>query len=72
MNKLCGQALVWQTGWSDECSRAIGQKPKGLLGIWRNLCEDGGDLAPHAPMQTPAQLTAAQAGQRRAKRDPLS
>ena len=40
--------------------RVVGQPLEGILGIWRNLWEDGFDLATHALMYTKAQLKAAQ------------
>ncbi|TMJ33638.1 MAG: sugar phosphate isomerase/epimerase, partial [Alphaproteobacteria bacterium] len=40
-------------------SRVVGQPLEGILGIWRNLWEDGHDLASHALMYTKAQLKAA-------------
>jgi len=47
-------------------SRVVGQPLEGILGIWRNLWEDGHDLASHALMYTRAQLKAAQEAQRQA------
>lgn len=41
-------------------SRVVGQPLEGILGIWRNLWEDGHDLASHALMYTRAQIKAAQ------------
>ena len=41
-------------------SRVVGQPLEGILGIWRNLWENGHDLASHALMYTKAQLKAAQ------------
>jgi D-psicose/D-tagatose/L-ribulose 3-epimerase len=41
-------------------SRVVGQPLEGILGIWRNLWEDGHDLATHALIYTRAQLKAAQ------------
>ena len=52
-------------------SRVVGQPLEGILGIWRNLWEDGGDLASHALMYTRAQLKAAQEAQRQAERSRL-
>ncbi|NLS01650.1 sugar phosphate isomerase/epimerase [Rhizobium sp. P38BS-XIX] len=40
-------------------SRVVGQPLEGILGIWRNLWEDGYDLASHALMYTRAQLKSA-------------
>ena len=47
-------------------SRVVGQPLEGILGIWRNLWEDGHDLAAHALMYTKAQLKAAQEAHRQA------
>ncbi len=47
-------------------SRVVGQPLEGILGIWRNLWEDGHDLASHALMYTKAQLKAAQEADRQA------
>lgn len=47
-------------------SRVVGQPLEGILGIWRNLWEDGHDLASHALMYTRAQLKAAQEAHRQA------
>lgn len=47
-------------------SRVVGQPLEGILGIWRNLWEDGHDLAAHALMYTKAQLKSAQEAQRQA------
>lgn len=52
-------------------SRVVGQPLEGILGIWRNLWEDGHDLASHAVMYTRAQLKAAQEAQRQAERSRL-
>jgi D-psicose/D-tagatose/L-ribulose 3-epimerase len=52
-------------------SRVVGQPLEGILGIWRNLWEDGHDLAAHALMYTKAQLKAAQEAQRQAERSKL-
>jgi len=52
-------------------SRVVGQPLEGILGIWRNLWEDGHDLASHALMYTKAQLKAAQEAQRQAERSKL-
>lgn len=41
-------------------SRVVGQPLEGILGIWRNLWEDGWDLAVHARAYTLAQMKAAQ------------
>ena len=50
-----------------------GRRPaaEGILGIWRNLWEDSGDLASHALLYTRAQLKAAQEVQRQAARSRL-
>ena len=40
-------------------SRVVGQPLEGILGIWRNLWEDGHDLAAHAKVFTEAHLKAA-------------
>ena len=52
-------------------SRVVGQPLEGILGIWRNLWEDGRDLASHALMYTRAQLKAAQEAERQAERSRL-
>jgi D-psicose/D-tagatose/L-ribulose 3-epimerase len=52
-------------------SRVVGQPLEGILGIWRNLWEDGRDLAEHALLYTKAQMKAAQEAQRQAKRSAL-
>ncbi|MGO4440676.1 sugar phosphate isomerase/epimerase family protein [Rhizobium sp. RAF56] len=52
-------------------SRVVGQPLEGILGIWRNLWEDGHDLASHALMYTRAQLKAAQEALRQAERSRL-
>ena len=52
-------------------SRVVGQPLEGILGIWRNLWEDGMDLATHALMYTKAQLKAAQEVERQAERSRL-
>lgn len=48
-------------------SRVVGQPLEGILGIWRNLWDDGRDLAEHALMYTKAQLKAAHEAERQAK-----
>jgi len=48
-------------------SRVVGQPLEGILGIWRNLWDDGRDLAEHALMYTKAQLKAAQEAQRQSQ-----
>ncbi len=52
-------------------SRVVGQPLEGILGIWRNLWEDGFDLASHAMQYTQAQLKAAQEAQKQASRSLL-
>ena len=52
-------------------SRVVGQPLEGILGIWRNLWEDSGDLASHALMYTRSQLKAAAEVQRQAERSRL-
>ncbi len=52
-------------------SRVVGQPLEGILGIWRNLWEDSGDLASHALAYTRAQLKAAQEVERQAGRSRL-
>lgn len=52
-------------------SRVVGQPLEGILGIWRNLWEDGFDLATHALMYTKSQLKAAQEAERQAQRSLL-
>ena len=53
-------------------SRVVGQPLEGILGIWRNLWEDGRDLASHALMYTRAQLKAAEEAQKQAGRSRLA
>ena len=48
-------------------SRVVGQPLEGILGIWRNLWDDGHDLASHALMYTKAQLKAAHEAKRQAE-----
>ncbi|MCO6049620.1 sugar phosphate isomerase/epimerase [Mesorhizobium sp. RP14(2022)] len=48
-------------------SRVVGQPLEGILGIWRNLWDNGQDLASHALMYTKAQLKAAQEAKRQAE-----
>jgi len=52
-------------------SRVVGQPLEGILGIWRNLWEDGHDLATHALMYTRAQIKAAQETLRQPERSRL-
>jgi D-psicose/D-tagatose/L-ribulose 3-epimerase len=52
-------------------SRVVGQPLEGILGIWRNLWEDGHDLATHALMYTRAQLKSAQEALKQAERSRL-
>lgn len=52
-------------------SRVVGQPLEGILGIWRNLWEDGHDLASHALTYTKAQLKAAREAQKQAERSRL-
>lgn len=52
-------------------SRVVGQPLEGILGIWRNLWEDGLDLATHARQYTLAQLKAAREAQKQAARSKL-
>lgn len=52
-------------------SRVVGQPLEGILGIWRNLWDDGFDLATHALMYTKAQLKAAHEVERQAERSKL-
>jgi len=52
-------------------SKVVGQPLEGILAIWRNLWEDGFDLATHALMYTKAQLKAAQEVERQAERSRL-
>ncbi len=52
-------------------SRIVGQPLEGILGIWRNLWEDGQDLASHALLYMRAQLKAAQEAQKQAERSRL-
>ena len=53
-------------------SRVVGQPLEGILGIWRNLWEDGRDLAEHALTYTRAQLKAAEEAQKQAGRSRLA
>ena len=53
-------------------SRVVGQPLEGILGIWRNLWDDGRDLAEHALMYTRAQLKAAEEAQKQAGRSRLA
>lgn len=52
-------------------SRVVGQPLEGILGIWPNLWEDGGDLAHHALLYTRAQLKAAHEATKQAERSRL-
>ena len=52
-------------------SRVVGQPLEGILGIWRNLWEDGRDLAAHAKMYTDAQLKSAHEARKQAERSRL-
>jgi len=52
-------------------SRVVGQPLEGILGIWRNLWEDGHDLASHALLYTRAQLKAASEAQKQSVRSRL-
>lgn len=52
-------------------SRVVGQPLEGILGIWRNLWDDGRDLAEHALMYTKAQLKAAEEAQRQSQQRSL-
>lgn len=52
-------------------SRVVGQPLEGILGIWRNLWEDGYDLASHALMYTRAQLKSATETLRQPERSKL-
>lgn len=52
-------------------SRVVGQPLEGILGIWRNLWEDGRDLAEHALMYTRAQMKAAEESLRQPARSRL-
>ena len=47
-------------------SRVVGQPLEGILGIWRNLWDDGHDLASHALAYTKVQLKSAEEAQRQA------
>ena len=48
-------------------SAVVGQPLEGILGIWRNLWDDGRDLASHARAYTQAQIKAAQEAMRLAR-----
>lgn len=48
-------------------SKVVGQPLEGILGIWRNLWDDGYDLASHALTYTKAQLKAAHESQNRVR-----
>jgi D-psicose/D-tagatose/L-ribulose 3-epimerase len=52
-------------------TRVVGQPLEGILAIWRNLWEDGLDLATHARQYTLAQLKAAHEAQKQASRSTL-
>lgn len=52
-------------------SRVVGQPLEGILGIWRDLWEDGHDLASHALLYTRAQLKAAHEARKQAERSRL-
>ena len=52
-------------------SRVVGQPLEGILGIWRNLWEDSGDLAAHALAYTRVQLKSAEEAQKQASRSLL-
>jgi D-psicose/D-tagatose/L-ribulose 3-epimerase len=52
-------------------SRVVGQPLEGILGIWRNLWEDGRELAAHARQYTLAQLKAAHEAQKQTSRSRL-
>ncbi len=52
-------------------SRVVGQPLEGILGIWRNLWDDGHDLASHALMYTKAQIKAAEEAHRQPERSRL-
>jgi D-psicose/D-tagatose/L-ribulose 3-epimerase len=52
-------------------SRVVDKQFQGILGIWRNLWEDGRDLAAHARQYTLAQLKAAHEAQKQASRSRL-
>ena len=52
-------------------SRVVGQPLEGILGIWRNLWDDGHDLATHALMYTKAQMKAAEEAHRQPERSRL-
>jgi len=53
-------------------SRVVGQPLEGILGIWRNLWEDGFDLATHALAYTKVQLKSAHEAARQAERSRLA
>jgi len=48
-------------------SRVVGQPLEGILGIWRDLWDDGDDLAAHAKIFTQAHLKAAQETEKRGR-----
>ena len=52
-------------------SRVVGQPLEGILGIWRNLWEDGNDLAEHALMYTRAQIKSATEARKQTERSLL-
>ena len=52
-------------------SRVVGQPLEGILGIWRNLWEDSGDLASHALAYTRVQLKSAKEAAKQASRSRL-
>lgn len=53
-------------------SRVVGQPLEGILGIWRNLWENGLDLAAHARQYTLAQLKAAHEAEKQRERSRLA
>jgi D-psicose/D-tagatose/L-ribulose 3-epimerase len=53
-------------------SRVVGQPLEGILGIWRNLWEDGHDLASHALAYTRTHLKAASEARNQDRRSRLS
>lgn len=52
-------------------SAVVGQPLEGILGVWRNLWEDGFDLASHARAYTEVQLKSAREALRNAERSRL-
>jgi len=52
-------------------ARVVGQPLEGILGVWRDLWDDGHDLASHALLYTRAQMKSAQEARKQAERSRL-